>query len=180
MFRKLALSSLIALGFAGGAHATNVYSANLGTITPSFDTDGIVTVDAGAFVYDFFFTALTPYVGAVSVADLPSVNLGSQRYNITGLTLSLWKDGGTLGVKDAGDTFLGSFGTGDYISTQTPGAFAAGSYFFEATGTGTGTLGGRLSYTASAVAAPIPEPQTYALLLAGLGTVGFMARRRRA
>ena len=28
--------------------------------------------------------------------------------------------------------------------------------------------------------APIPEPETYALLLAGLGMVGFMARRRRA
>jgi hypothetical protein len=29
------------------------------------------------------------------------------------------------------------------------------------------------------VAAPIPEPETYALMLAGLGVVGFMARRRR-
>jgi len=28
--------------------------------------------------------------------------------------------------------------------------------------------------------APIPEPGTYALLLAGLGVVGFMAKRRRA
>lgn len=27
---------------------------------------------------------------------------------------------------------------------------------------------------------PIPEPETYALLLAGLGMMGFMARRRRA
>jgi hypothetical protein len=177
MFRKIALSGLMALGLAGTAQAA-VYNINLGNITPSFDTDGIVTVGTGAFVYDFFFTASAPYIGAVSVADLPSVSLGSQRYNVTGLSLALWQDAGTLGVKDAADVFLGSFGSGDYISVQTPGAWAAGSYFFEATGTGTGTDGGRLSYTASAVA--VPEPQTYAMLLAGLGAIGFLARRRRA
>ena len=29
------------------------------------------------------------------------------------------------------------------------------------------------------VTTPVPEPETYALFLAGLGAMGFMARRRR-
>ena len=31
----------------------------------------------------------------------------------------------------------------------------------------------------TAVAAPVPEPQTYALMLAGLGAIGFIRRRSR-
>jgi hypothetical protein len=29
-------------------------------------------------------------------------------------------------------------------------------------------------------AAPVPEPETYAMLLAGLGALGFIGKRRRA
>ena len=36
-----------------------------------------------------------------------------------------------------------------------------------------------LIYNLGGVTAPIPEPETYALMLAGLGLVGFMARRRK-
>ena len=40
-----------------------------------------------------------------------------------------------------------------------------------------GALRGQLQFVAT-VSQPIPEPETYALMLAGLGVVGFMARRR--
>ncbi|MCR5867505.1 FxDxF family PEP-CTERM protein [Aquincola sp. J276] len=42
------------------------------------------------------------------------------------------------------------------------------------TGTGAGVFSGEL------VMAPVPEPETYALMLAGLGAVGFVAWRRRS
>jgi hypothetical protein len=38
---------------------------------------------------------------------------------------------------------------------------------------------GRSANDAIGVFAPIPEPETYALMLAGLGALGFVARRRR-
>jgi hypothetical protein len=45
------------------------------------------------------------------------------------------------------------------------------------TGFATGTAGGTYAFLASA--APIPEPETYAMMLAGLGVIGSIVRRRR-
>jgi PEP-CTERM motif len=44
---------------------------------------------------------------------------------------------------------------------------------------GTGLCFNQSDYNVVAIA-PVPEPETYVLMLAGLGAVGFMARRRRA
>lgn len=41
------------------------------------------------------------------------------------------------------------------------------------------TLGRTVGHQDVIYAAPIPEPETYALLMAGLGALGFVARRRR-
>jgi hypothetical protein len=35
------------------------------------------------------------------------------------------------------------------------------------------------SYSGTLNVSPVPEPETYAMLLAGLGLVGFMVRRRK-
>jgi hypothetical protein len=40
--------------------------------------------------------------------------------------------------------------------------------------------GGVMAGTALFALAPVPEPGTYALMLGGLGLVGWMARRRRS
>ena len=56
------------------------------------------------------------------------------------------------------------------------GTLAPGAYNLRISGTA-GT--GGASYGGNLVLTPIPEPETYALLLAGLGVVGFVAARRR-
>jgi hypothetical protein len=55
--------------------------------------------------------------------------------------------------------------------------FAAGDYFFVVNGTPNGAFGG--SYTLNLNTTPaVPEPSETAMLLAGLGLIGVVARRR--
>ena len=60
---------------------------------------------------------------------------------------------------------------------------AAGSYELRITGTSHPLNfmdGGYSGYmTLATTTAPIPEPETYAMMLAGLGLMGFVARRRK-
>ncbi len=46
--------------------------------------------------------------------------------------------------------------------------------------TGHSVGGSTVGFTGSVSVTAVPEPETYALLLAGLGVVGFVARRRQA
>ena len=75
-------------------------------------------------------------------------------------------DSGVTGIADYSDTFAWG---GITSVTDSTGALLTGL-----------TLQSRDGFDYFAdLAAPIPEPKTYAMMLAGLGTLGFMARRRK-
>ena len=52
-------------------------------------------------------------------------------------------------------------------------------FYMTVAGTAVGTGANKGSYSFEFVAAPVPEPQTYALALSGLALVGWVASRRR-
>ena len=55
----------------------------------------------------------------------------------------------------------------------------AGIEVFTTGGTFANAQGGPETIAAARLTAAIPEPQTYAMMLAGLGLMGFIARRRK-
>ncbi|HUR03023.1 MAG TPA: PEP-CTERM sorting domain-containing protein [Nonomuraea sp.] len=86
----------------------------------------------------------------------------------------------------AGDTFIrlnydlnpGS-GAGDmfaYIPVKGTGDYF---YLYSQFGTLNGSNDGFEEWAKVGVSPPIPEPETYALMMAGLGVMGFVARRRK-
>jgi uncharacterized protein (TIGR03118 family) len=104
--------------------------------------------------------------GALLVANFGDGTIAA--YDVaTGAELGLLKDadGNVISIDGIwGLTFGNGWSLGDADSLY----FTAGS-IEESEG-----VLGRLNV----VAAPVPEPETYAMLLCGLGLVGFMARRR--
>jgi len=57
-------------------------------------------------------------------------------------------------------------------------SLAAGSYYVQVSGNLVSKDSG--SYGANLNLAPVPEPETYGMIIAGLGILGFLARRRKA
>ncbi|AKJ32106.1 FxDxF family PEP-CTERM protein [Caldimonas brevitalea] len=129
----------------------------------TFEAGGQVLA-GGDFADVFLFTladATTLYASAASTEIGPS-------FGIAGGKVSLYSDG-------AGpDVFIGSFdfsgATGSLVNTFA--GLAAGSYYYLVSGTAAAAGG---LYT---LVSNVPEPQTYALLLAGLMMVLTLTRRR--
>jgi hypothetical protein len=114
------------------------------------------------FVDIYSFTILTPTEVIVSVKNRPASG-HNNNFNIIGLCLTFQSISCPVG--NSFDVNLG-----------------AGTYSFDITGTAIGAQGGKYleKYRPNVSNLPIPEPATYAMMLAGLGLLGFTAYRRKS
>jgi hypothetical protein len=89
----------------------------------------------------------------------------------------------TAGAGFLGDATAGSAGQTSYlgwtsmiplasVTTILPSNVSGGQFVLELRGTNQGNFGGNLTVT------PVPEPETLAMMLAGLGVVGSLIRKR--
>ncbi len=173
MIRKTLLAAAIA-GLALQAQAANVV-INIGS--DAFDAGSLAGQKlTGTFSFDD--TALTAATEWLPLSSF-SFTLDSQTYTIGSDVLGgdpnfaprvLFIGGAVLGLEasvDATDKTIGFV----------PGFDLGGSYVFALGANpspvdyGTATL----TFTAA-----VPEPESYALMLGGLGVVGWLARRRKA
>lgn len=104
---------------------------------------------------------------ASSVSSLGAISAGSY-------TLFASGGDGMRGTSD--DIGLGAWGFSGAPVVNTV-LLGPGSYYYLVTGTAQGLAAYSINSAASPVA--VPEPETYAMLGAGLGVIGFVAARRR-
>jgi hypothetical protein len=172
---KMVLSTMkklaVALALATAVLGVNVALAapsqyNLGTLTTTVGKSDI-SFDQG-FSDQFYFVAgkqtgaLSSLVGFVFEGDL----LAQYRFG-SGTTPS-WSDWANIASPTNAETGAFSF-------TKTFGGLQAGKTYWLAVQDVNSGSGGKYSVTL----APVPEPESFVMLLGGLGLIGTIARRRQ-
>jgi len=136
--------------------------------TESWGTHAPLELDLTVLPSGSFFDTYSFTLGTKSIVNGEVDSFGA----LVG-GFSVWGTGkdGLIGTSDDYGIAGGAFGGKTSVTLN------AGSYYYAVAGYGF-TAGG-YAIASAAVAAPVPEPETYALLGAGLGIVGFVASRRR-
>jgi hypothetical protein len=149
MLKKFTLIAALAVSTAPAFAGNQVLDLSSGTA--SFAATGPV-LDGGQDTLSFVNLAAGTYDFLLSIAG----------QNITGMTATLNGQAATITLQGK-ISFAGLEGT-----SASPFNLAI-----------TGLAGAKATYSGDLTVTPsVPEPETYAMLLAGLGAIGFMARRR--
>ncbi len=167
------LAAALACG-AGGVMAQDMNVSHDLATGPFFLFAG---KDAVAFTDTFTFT--------FTVGSLPSIaSFTIDELSLTSFTDIDWDDNEAATLSGGGlvaPMVLGEAGIDSAFSFSNVEVTASPIVLtLKGVANGTG-IPGQIkpgTYSIAAVAAPIPEPETYAMMLAGLGAIGFMAARR--
>jgi hypothetical protein len=142
-------------------------------VTNTPGTNGTILMSGGTLqVNNFYFSqaVINPLMDVFSVGQsgVPvSFNfLNGATFSILSSGAGHW-GGGTL--TQSGNSIIGVEGNGllQFNGSYTDISFTTPNYEYY------------YGATVGALSAPVPEPETYAMLLAGLGLLGFTARRRK-
>lgn len=161
-------AAALALAATGVAQAAG---GNLGPVPPTASFSSTV---AGAFTDTWQFSLTEQSTVTAGVFNVSFSVLGNSSGAITGF--EAWLDGIQLLGSSSSQLLAG----GLTLTTQTQATVATlNPGVHTVMVKGTGVTGGAATYTGYVQAVPVPEPETYAMLGAGLGVIGFVAARRR-
>ncbi len=179
-FKYVPLALAAAATLASNAHAAtqnvafNVLNATATLTSPFAVGDNLVmntlvTGATGALSQTITFSVASGVNAFVGDAVWQISTATGTGPRLTGVNIDIFN---SVNALVASDTFLGTLG--GFAVSSFASAITPGTYRLVATGTGVrdSVLDVSLSF--------VPEPGTYVLMLAGLGMVGFMARRRAA
>jgi hypothetical protein len=180
MKKSLIAAGVLACAFASSAAMAQTTPAPMIGNTPQ----ALKLIDHSAFFGDTF----AANTQGSMFGDNFTFNVANSGWNLDSIISSISRDAAT-GLDITGLALYGA-ATNNLISTGTMmrnGAIdvwtlssnnlAAGNYYIKVSGNLVGNTGA--SFGGAVMLAPVPEPETYGMMLGGLGVLGFLARRRR-
>ncbi|MDR2209520.1 MAG: FxDxF family PEP-CTERM protein [Azoarcus sp.] len=166
----------VALGLACiAAHAENI---NFGSSLTLDNSIHHVSYDFMYFEDYYTFSVDSALVGSSNWLDVMLTVSNDHSYNYSGIEFQLFKGTQTDDPSQLIASFSYERGVTPEIWQQAL-ALESSQYAIKITGTGTGYGNGSGTYFLDLGVSAVPEPETYAMMLAGLGIVGMVARRRK-
>lgn len=135
--------------------------------------DSTSVARTGTLRQELTFTAGAGVTGFTSQAAWGVAAASGIGPRLTGVNVDLLDSADNVLFSDTFGGVVGEFALSSFI-----GAIAPGTYTLVATGTAVRDVFLDVSLTLTGIPVAVPEPQTYALLVAGLGTLAFVRRRR--